>query len=67
MITQIMNRLSVITILTLGPVAMGSAQDQQDNARGLQTATFAGGCFWSLELPDDELDGVVDTISGYAG
>jgi peptide-methionine (S)-S-oxide reductase len=30
-------------------------------------ATFAGGCFWCMEPPFDKLDGVVSTISGYAG
>lgn len=30
-------------------------------------ATFAGGCFWCMEPPYDELDGVSSTISGYAG
>jgi peptide-methionine (S)-S-oxide reductase len=30
-------------------------------------ATFAGGCFWCMEPPFDELDGVVETISGYTG
>lgn len=30
-------------------------------------ATFAGGCFWCMEKPFDQLDGVVSTTSGYAG
>jgi peptide-methionine (S)-S-oxide reductase len=30
-------------------------------------ATFAGGCFWCMEPPFDKLDGVISTISGYAG
>ena len=30
-------------------------------------ATFAGGCFWCMEPPYDKLDGVISTISGYAG
>ena len=30
-------------------------------------ATFAGGCFWCMEGPFDELDGVVSTTSGYTG
>ena len=30
-------------------------------------ATFAGGCFWCMEHPFDELQGVVDTTSGYMG
>ena len=31
------------------------------------TATFAGGCFWCMEPPFDELEGVVSTVSGYTG
>lgn len=31
------------------------------------TATFAGGCFWCMEPPFDRTEGVVSTISGFAG
>lgn len=31
------------------------------------TATFAGGCFWCMEPPYDEIEGVAATISGFAG
>lgn len=32
-----------------------------------EVATLAGGCFWCLEAVYDQLNGVVDVISGYAG
>jgi len=32
-----------------------------------ETAIFAGGCFWCMEAAFDEVDGVTETISGYAG
>ncbi len=32
-----------------------------------KTAIFAGGCFWCMEAAFDEVDGVTETISGYAG
>jgi peptide-methionine (S)-S-oxide reductase len=32
-----------------------------------QTATLAGGCFWCLEAVFDNLQGVMDVVSGYAG
>lgn len=30
-------------------------------------ATFAGGCFWSLEAAFDEVPGVISTTAGYTG
>ena len=33
----------------------------------LETATFAGGCFWSMERPFENTPGVVSTVVGFAG
>jgi peptide-methionine (S)-S-oxide reductase len=33
----------------------------------VDTATFAGGCFWSMERPFDNTPGVISTTVGYAG
>ena len=35
--------------------------------REAAVATFAGGCFWCMEQPFDELPGVLSTTSGYTG
>lgn len=35
--------------------------------KGLETATFAGGCFWCTEAVFLELDGVKSVVSGYIG
>ncbi|MBU0731703.1 peptide-methionine (S)-S-oxide reductase MsrA [Patescibacteria group bacterium] len=34
---------------------------------GAQTATFAGGCFWCSVKTFNDLDGVIDVVSGYTG
>ena len=31
------------------------------------TAVFAGGCFWCMEKPFEDLDGVASVISGFSG
>ena len=47
----------VLAVALLDPASAGA----QPN---LAKATFAGGCFWCMEHPYDELDGVVSTTSG---
>jgi peptide-methionine (S)-S-oxide reductase len=37
------------------------------NTAGLAQATFAGGCFWAQEEAFEELKGVKQVVSGYAG
>jgi len=43
----------------------GSAYDTR--AGESKTAIFAGGCFWCVEDAFDHVDGVTETVSGYAG
>ena len=52
---------------TPGPTAASSPALTAEARAGLATAVFAGGCFWCMEKPFDELPGVVATISGYTG
>ncbi len=33
----------------------------------LDTATFAGGCFWCVEASFEQIKGVAEAVSGYAG
>ncbi|BAQ60369.1 peptide methionine sulfoxide reductase MsrA [Geminocystis sp. NIES-3708] len=37
------------------------------NTDKIEKATFAGGCFWCMESPFDEMKGVLSTTSGYTG
>jgi methionine-S-sulfoxide reductase len=39
----------------------------EDLKEGQAVATFAGGCFWCMEPPFDEIEGVEVTIVGYTG
>ena len=48
-----------------GHEAVAGSDGLQEAAR--DTAVFAGGCFWCMEPPYDALDGVLATVSGYAG
>jgi peptide-methionine (S)-S-oxide reductase len=66
------SRLSVfgwlVPTLLLGVLgASGESTPSETDGDRMAVATFAGGCFWCMEPPFDELVGVVSTISGYSG
>jgi peptide methionine sulfoxide reductase msrA/msrB len=39
----------------------------KETAAGMQTAVFAGGCFWCTEADFEKVDGVAEAVSGYTG
>jgi peptide-methionine (S)-S-oxide reductase len=43
------------------------ASDKQAKPGETRTAIFAGGCFWCVEGVFEQLDGVKEAVSGYAG
>lgn len=55
--------MKILAILSLMFATLGSVAQAQN----LQTAIFAGGCFWCVESDFDHVDGVVETVSGYTG
>lgn len=68
------NFFFILTILAMGcVVAAGQLQGDTMEKKGDETtehhtrATFAGGCFWCMEKPFEQLSGVISVISGYAG
>ncbi len=44
-----------------------AAVDETSSASGLQTAVFAGGCFWGVQGVFQRVEGVVQAVSGYSG
>jgi peptide-methionine (S)-S-oxide reductase len=58
-----------LAALTAALLAAALIAFDTDDARAAEskTAIFAGGCFWCMEAAFDEVDGVTETISGYAG
>ena len=56
-----------VALLLLAALAVGSRHSGAVSAGELKTAVFAGGCFWCMEAAFDEVDGVTETTSGYAG
>ncbi|MGZ5266665.1 MAG: peptide-methionine (S)-S-oxide reductase MsrA [Caldimonas sp.] len=43
------------------------AIDETANAAGVQTAVFAGGCFWGVQGVFQRVNGVIQAVSGYSG
>ncbi len=62
---------AISMVIMLAASVLAPTQDQGDRgaspAKKLETATFAGGCFWCMVSPFEHLDGVVSVVSGYAG
>jgi len=57
------SQISAFVMVLVLILLAGGTVLAQDTAK----ATFAGGCFWCMEPPYDELDGVISTVSGYSG
>jgi peptide-methionine (S)-S-oxide reductase len=61
--------LAALSILPLGAPGFAAPRNEATPPApaGLAKATFAGGCFWCMEHPFDQIDGVVSVESGYTG
>src|SRR5574341_1742972 len=61
------NLIKSLTIIFLAISGIGYAAERDNKATQPAKATFAGGCFWSVELLFDKVDGVLSTVSGFTG
>src|SRR6476619_7875770 len=58
---------AAVAVAALVVLAMSGSGGEGAVAADTKTAIFAGGCFWCMEAAFDEVNGVTDTTSGYAG
>lgn len=58
-----------VTLNMWGARSKDAEVNESDDAHDVvfEQATFAGGCFWCMEQPFEELKGVEEVISGYTG
>ena len=74
-ITRLLFAAAVLALPAMGapalassePVAIPSPAADLPAGDGLQTAVFAGGCFWGVQGVFQHTKGVTSAISGYAG
>ncbi|MBB5349452.1 peptide-methionine (R)-S-oxide reductase MsrB [Desulfoprunum benzoelyticum] len=64
--------ITALTLLFTAGFAVSAKEDKHDVKTtppppAMEKALFAGGCFWCMEKPFEELDGVISVTSGYAG
>ncbi len=59
-----MQYLLLFTIILLGVITV---VDETDAIQEYEEAIFGGGCFWCMEPPFEQLEGVVDVVAGYSG
>ncbi len=66
-ISMYFNGLAPLLALFFVLTQINAAPARNENDKALERAVFAGGCFWCMEKPFEELHGVVSVTSGYTG
>src|SRR6056297_370327 len=67
-LTLMIAGMVIMSTLNSGPAAAADTKEKESRKpAALETATFAGGCFWCMEAAFEKLEGVRDVVSGYTG
>ncbi len=48
-------------------ISDGQETEQDFSTLGLESAVFAGGCFWCVEKHFEKVEGVTEAVTGYMG
>jgi peptide methionine sulfoxide reductase msrA/msrB len=65
--SQIVLVVALVSVAAFFALSNVFSQTASTEADGLETAVFAGGCFWCTEADFEKQLGVKDAVSGYAG
>ena len=50
-----------------GKLKVNSGNEVEIKNKNVKKAYFAGGCFWCMEEVFENVNGVIDVVSGYSG
>lgn len=67
-----MKYLIIVSLVSLSVSCQSSIKNKPDSNlipqdQKVDTATFAGGCFWCIEASFEQIIGVYEAVSGYSG
>ena len=67
-ILPILVSLTLLLIINRNNISMENKKDiKNTNSPNSEIAIFAGGCFWCMQPPYDNLPGIISTTVGYIG
>jgi len=58
---------AILLILAGNGLTTQSMEKTMNNTDAVETAIFAGGCFWCMESAFEGRDGIINVVSGYVG
>jgi peptide-methionine (S)-S-oxide reductase len=62
-----MTKRLTLAALLLAACGQSNAEQARPRPAHVETALFAGGCFWSAESDIEHVPGVIEAVSGFAG